>query len=166
MELSLPVFTTKICRGWDSNKQPFRLRCERSNPLRHRYDTIDWMMTRIQTNNNDKCMTHDIHKILVQKKIKKKIILQRNRSYGSGNVSFSWTPTFWTMSSTSSWEQDLFVSISVFSTMQPNTLKINLQRKIIPVNKLNVWSDTKNYDAWYVDCIWRLLTKLPIYSCI
>ena len=47
------------------------------------------------------------------------------------------------MSSASSWEQDPFVSISVFSTMQSNTLKIYLQRKIIPVNKLIEWSNTK-----------------------
>ena len=38
VELSLPVFTTYVCRGWDSNNQPSacgaRWGC--SNPLRHR----------------------------------------------------------------------------------------------------------------------------------
>ena len=35
VELSLPVFTTKVCRAeiWTPT---FRLRCERSNPIRHR----------------------------------------------------------------------------------------------------------------------------------
>ena len=36
VELSLPVFTTQVCRGWDSNTQTFRLRGKRSNPLPHR----------------------------------------------------------------------------------------------------------------------------------
>ena len=36
VELSLPVFTTLVRRGWDSNTQP-RLRGQRFNPLRQNY---------------------------------------------------------------------------------------------------------------------------------
>ena len=36
VKLSLTVFTTKVCRGWDSNTQQICLRYDSSNPLRHR----------------------------------------------------------------------------------------------------------------------------------
>ena len=35
VKLSLPDFTTWVCRGWDSNPA-FRMQGERSNRLRHR----------------------------------------------------------------------------------------------------------------------------------
>ena len=40
VELSIPVFTTYVCSGWDSNTQ-FSARSERSNRLRHRGDLFD-----------------------------------------------------------------------------------------------------------------------------
>ena len=36
VELSLPVFTTYVCRGWDSNTQPSACEANALNPLRHR----------------------------------------------------------------------------------------------------------------------------------
>ena len=39
MKLSLPIFTTSVCRGWDSNTQPSA--CEaKSSRLRHRCDAL------------------------------------------------------------------------------------------------------------------------------
>ena len=40
MELSLTVFTTWVCRGWDSNNQPSGLQDQRSKQLRHRRGEI------------------------------------------------------------------------------------------------------------------------------
>ena len=43
VELSLPGFTTQVCRGWDLNFQPSNLPLagELSNWLRHRRGTIN-----------------------------------------------------------------------------------------------------------------------------
>ena len=40
MELSLPVFTTEVSRGWGSNTT-FRLRGQRSNPLRRTFLKVE-----------------------------------------------------------------------------------------------------------------------------
>ena len=40
MELSLPVFTTEVSRGWGSNTT-FRLRGQRSNPLRRNFLKVE-----------------------------------------------------------------------------------------------------------------------------
>ena len=36
VDLSLPVLTTWVCRGWDLSTQPSACMAKRSNPLRHR----------------------------------------------------------------------------------------------------------------------------------
>ena len=54
VELSLPVFTTWVCRGWEFEHQTFRLRRERSNRLRHHSGLKDPYQDSKQHSTNEK----------------------------------------------------------------------------------------------------------------
>ena len=42
VELSIPVFTRQVCRGWEFKHPTFRLRVECSSPLGHHHEENDY----------------------------------------------------------------------------------------------------------------------------